>query len=45
MDDTTRRKLPSVDEVLRRPAAADAVARFGRAAVVDAVRATIAARA
>jgi L-seryl-tRNA(Ser) seleniumtransferase len=33
------RKLPSVDEVMR--AAADAVARFGRPAVVDAVRAVL----
>src|SRR5262249_23250694 len=36
-------KLPSVDEVLRTAAAADATARHGRAAVVGAVRATLAA--
>ena len=36
------RRLPSVDEVLRSPAGAAAAARFGRAAVVDAVRATLA---
>jgi len=37
------RKLPSVDEVLRAGAAADAIGRFGRQAVVSAVRATLAA--
>jgi L-seryl-tRNA(Ser) seleniumtransferase len=36
------RKLPSVDEVLRIPAAAAAIGRFGRPAVVDAVRRAIA---
>jgi L-seryl-tRNA(Ser) seleniumtransferase len=37
------RKLPSVDEVLRTPAAGAAAERFGRPAVVAAVRATLAA--
>jgi L-seryl-tRNA(Ser) seleniumtransferase len=37
------RKLPSVDETLRTAAAMDAVARFGRLAVVAAVRNTLAA--
>ena len=37
------RKLPSVDEVMRSPAAAAAVARFGRPAVVGAVRASLGA--
>ena len=37
------RKLPSVDEVLRTVNAGDAVKRFGRAAVVGAVRRVIAA--
>jgi len=37
------RKLPSVDEVLRTAAATDAVKRFGRPAVVVAVRGTLAA--
>jgi L-seryl-tRNA(Ser) seleniumtransferase len=37
------RKLPSVDEVLRTAAATDAVKRFGRSAVVVAVRGTLAA--
>src|SRR5580692_5143976 len=37
------RKLPSVDEVLRTPVVADAASRFGRAAVVAAVRETLAA--
>lgn len=37
------RKLPSVDEVLRADAAVAAVGRFGRPAVVDAVRETLAA--
>jgi L-seryl-tRNA(Ser) seleniumtransferase len=37
------RRLPSVDAVLRIPAAADAVGRFGRPAVVDAVRAALGA--
>lgn len=36
-------KLPSVDEVLRTPAARAAAERFGRPAVVAAVRATLAA--
>src|SRR6185295_18096071 len=36
-------KLPSVDEVMRSTAAADAVARFGRPAVVGAVRASLGA--
>jgi L-seryl-tRNA(Ser) seleniumtransferase len=37
------RRLPSVDEVLRTSAASPAVQRFGRPAVVAAVRATLAA--
>ena len=37
------RKLPSVDAVLRAPAASEAVDRFGRTAVVEAVRATLGA--
>jgi L-seryl-tRNA(Ser) seleniumtransferase len=37
------RKLPSVDEVMRSPASADAVTRFGRPAVVGAVRASLGA--
>jgi len=37
---TALRKLPSVDEVMR--ASSEAVARYGRAAVVSAVRATLA---
>ena len=37
------RKLPSVDEVLRTAVAADAASRFGRSAVVAAVRETLAA--
>jgi L-seryl-tRNA(Ser) seleniumtransferase len=37
------RKLPSVDEVMRSAAGADAVDRFGRTAVADAVRAAIGA--
>src|SRR5215472_18688349 len=37
------RKLPSVDEVLRTAKAASAAARYGRAAVVAAVRETLAA--
>jgi len=37
------RKLPSVDEVLRTPSALAAIDRFGRPAVVGAVRATLAA--
>ena len=41
--DAALRKLPAVDEVLRTPDAAAAVARFGRPAVVAAVRATLAA--
>ncbi len=36
-------RLPSVDQVLRTPIAAAAVARFGRAATTDAVRRTVAA--
>ena len=40
--ETALRKLPSVDEVMRAPAAVDAIGRYGRAAMVDAVRATIA---
>ena len=39
---TAPRKLPSVDEVMRAPAASDLVGRYGRTATVDAVRATIA---
>src|SRR5262249_16344979 len=37
------RQLPSVDEVLRTAVAADAAVRYGRTAVVAAVRATLAA--
>jgi L-seryl-tRNA(Ser) seleniumtransferase len=37
-----RRSLPSVDDVLRTAVAADAAARFGRPAVVSAVRQTLA---
>ncbi|MGP0091364.1 MAG: L-seryl-tRNA(Sec) selenium transferase [Xanthobacteraceae bacterium] len=37
------RKLPSVDEVLRTPVATEAADRFGRPAVVEAVRNTLAA--
>src|SRR5947209_609777 len=37
------RKLPSVDEVMRSPSAADMVARFGRPAVVGAMRAQLSA--
>ena len=37
-----QRKLPSVDEVMRAPAASDVIDRHGRAATVEAVRATIA---
>ena len=40
--DAAKRKLPSVDEVMRAPAAGDVVGRYGRAATVDAVRTTIA---
>ena len=46
--DTARRervgspRLPSVDQVLRTPAAALGIEQFGRAAVVDAVRAELA---
>jgi L-seryl-tRNA(Ser) seleniumtransferase len=36
-------RLPSVDQVLRTPVAAAAIARFGRAATTDAVRRTVAA--
>ena len=36
-------RLPSVDQVLRTPAAAAAIARFGRTATTDAVRRTTAA--
>jgi L-seryl-tRNA(Ser) seleniumtransferase len=39
----SRRSLPSVDEVLRTAVAADAATRFGRSAVVSAVRQTLAA--
>ena len=42
MPDADLRKLPSVDEVLRAPVAGAAVARFGRPAMVAAVRATLA---
>lgn len=42
-DAAALRKLPSVDQVMRTQAAGDAVNRFGRPAVVDAVRATLAA--
>jgi L-seryl-tRNA(Ser) seleniumtransferase len=42
-DTTAVRRLPSVDEVMRTQTAGDAVRRFGRPAVVDAVRATLAA--
>ena len=42
-DITALRKLPSVDEVLRTAKAADAVVRYGRPAVVAAVRETLAA--
>jgi L-seryl-tRNA(Ser) seleniumtransferase len=42
-DTTAVRRLPSVDEVMRTQAAGDAESRFGRPAVVDAVRATLAA--
>src|SRR6478735_6398416 len=37
------RKLPSVDHVLRTPTAALGIERFGRPAVVDAVRTSLAA--
>jgi L-seryl-tRNA(Ser) seleniumtransferase len=37
------RKLPSVDEVLRAPAAAEAIGRFGRTALVESVRDVLAA--
>jgi L-seryl-tRNA(Ser) seleniumtransferase len=40
--DIALRKLPSVDEVMRAQAAANVALRYGRAATVDAVRATIA---
>ena len=36
-------RLPSVDQVLRSPVAAAAIARFGRAATTDAVRRAVAA--
>jgi L-seryl-tRNA(Ser) seleniumtransferase len=36
-------RLPSVDQVLRTPVAAAAIARFGRTATTDAVRRTVAA--
>jgi L-seryl-tRNA(Ser) seleniumtransferase len=42
-DPSTFRKLPAVDEVMRSPAAMQAAGRFGRSAVVAAVRATLAA--
>ena len=41
MANAQARRLPSVDEVMRAPAASEAVGRFGRPAVVDAVRATL----
>jgi L-seryl-tRNA(Ser) seleniumtransferase len=41
MDTVSPRRLPSVDAVLRAPAVSDAVGRFGRSAVVEAVRATL----
>jgi L-seryl-tRNA(Ser) seleniumtransferase len=41
-DTAALRKLPSVDEVMRSNAAGDAVGRFGRPAVVNAVRAILA---
>jgi L-seryl-tRNA(Ser) seleniumtransferase len=41
--DLALRKLPSVDEVLRAPAAAAAICRFGRTAVVESVRDILAA--
>jgi L-seryl-tRNA(Ser) seleniumtransferase len=41
-ESTALRKLPSVDEVLRTAVAADAASRFGRSAVVSAVRETLA---
>jgi L-seryl-tRNA(Ser) seleniumtransferase len=37
------RRLPSVDRVLREPALADALARFGRPLVVEAIRAVLGA--
>jgi L-seryl-tRNA(Ser) seleniumtransferase len=43
MQDADLRGLPSVDEVLRTPLATLAIDRFGRRAVVDAVRMTLAA--
>jgi len=43
MANAQARRLPSVDEVVRAPAACEAVGRFGRPAVVDAVRATLGA--
>jgi L-seryl-tRNA(Ser) seleniumtransferase len=43
MEDTAPlRRLPSVDEVMRSPASANAIDRFGRPVVVDAVRAVLA---
>src|SRR6202167_6217625 len=42
-ESTALRKLPSVDEVLRTVVAADAASKFGRSAVVTAVRQTLAA--
>ena len=44
-ESTALRKLPSVDEVLRTAVAADAASRFGRSAVVAAVREMLAAAA
>lgn len=41
MPDAALRRLPSVDEVLKTPAAASAVDRFGRPIVVKAVRAAL----
>jgi L-seryl-tRNA(Ser) seleniumtransferase len=40
-DTAALRKLPSVDEVMRAPVAADGIGRFGRTAMVDAVRSTL----
>jgi L-seryl-tRNA(Ser) seleniumtransferase len=43
MDTVSPRRLPSVDAVLRASAASDAIGRFGRSAVVEAVRTTLGA--
>lgn len=40
---TTLSRIPSVDEILKSPAAAQAIGRFGRPQVVEAVRASVAA--